>query len=182
MSTFFGVQLAFESKGREDLRAELGRTVREHRKSTNVLSQRQCWSRAAAAMSEFLPQAAIGTWDLLRDGGPAAYEEWASGLEAMAGWPDGDFGRGGSLVLVSAIFLVEAGSSADVTLGETCDIAETAFHDRATYARLVKVFPMLNFTQVQGSGLYIAPGEGLSGFERSVLEGEGFEYLRPVRG
>jgi hypothetical protein len=68
-----------------------------------------------------------------------------------------------------------------MTLGETCDIAESAFHDRSTYARLVKVFPMLNFTQVQGSGLYIAPGEGLSGFERAVLEGEGFDYLKRVR-
>jgi hypothetical protein len=42
-------------------------------------------------MGEWLPEAVLGTWDLLRDGGPAAYEEWASGLESMAGWPDADF-------------------------------------------------------------------------------------------
>lgn len=180
MATFFGVQLVIEASGQDAARKALGQVVRDHRKAADSLAQRQCWSRAASALGDLIPHARFGTWDLIRDSGYASYEEWASGLEAMAGWPDADFGRGGHLLLVSGIFLVEGASSADITLGEACDLPEASWHTRATYKKLVNVFPMLNFSQVQGSGLYIAPGEALSGFSVDVLQGEGFEYLQKI--
>ncbi len=180
MTTFFGVQLAIESSGQESARRALGQVVRDHRKAGDSLAQRQCWSKASALLVELIPFARLGTWDLIRDSGYATYEEWASGLESMAGWPDADFGRGGRLILVSGIFLVEAASSADVMLGEVCDLPEPTWHQQATYKKLVGAFPMLNFSQVQGSGLYIAPSDAISGFSIDVLRGEGFEYLQDV--
>jgi hypothetical protein len=124
----------------------------------------------------------LGTWDLIADAGEDAYEEWASGLEAMAGWPPDDFGRAGRYLLASAIVLVRSDSAADHLLGERCDLAEPDWHRRATYARLAALPPQLDLTGLLGSGVYLAPHPDQPGFGIDVLTGEGFEYLAEVQG
>jgi hypothetical protein len=98
----------------------------------------------------------------------------------MAGWPAADFGERGTCVLASMVFLVSAGSNADRTLGDACDIPERDWFRRSTYRRLVAVPPMLNLTGVQGSGLYLAPRPDQPGFSLDVLSGQGFTYLDGV--
>jgi hypothetical protein len=42
--------------------------------------------------------------------------------------------------------------------------------------------PSLNFTNVLGCGLYLAPRPDRPGFSEAVLTGEGFEYLERIGG
>ncbi len=179
-SSFFGVQMALDLPIAHPLRRRLADLVREFRGSTGVPAQRACWTRAAALLGEGVPMAEYGAWDLIREKAEAEYEDWASGLEAMAQWPVADFGAAGTHLLVSVIVLVAAGSNADQTLGEVCDLPEPAWERRATYARLAAVPPMLNLTNVLGSGMYLAPRPDHSGFSREVLTGAGFEYLARI--
>jgi hypothetical protein len=180
--SFFGIQLALDLPVGHRLRNELAELVCVSRAATTMIAQRTCWTRAAMLMASTLPSARLGTWDLIRDRAEAEYEEWASGLEAMAQWPATDFGDDGQLLLLTLIMLVDHGSNAARTLGDACDIPEPDWHRRGTYRRLVAVPPTLNLTGVLGSGLYLAPRPDQPGFSHDVLTGEGFEYLDAVQG
>lgn len=178
---FFGVQLALELPPRHDLRPQLAQVVRDLRGCTAIMAQRPCWTRASRLLRDAAPFARLGTWDLIRDNAQDTYEEWASGLEAMAEWPAADFGHDGIYVLASVIMLVTGGSNADRTLGDICDIPERDWHRTGTFDKLLAAPPQLNFTNVLGSGLYLAPHPDRPGFSHEVITGEGFEYLENVR-
>jgi len=178
-STFFGIQAAFALAGdpRRHLLADL---VRRHRESTDLISQRQCWTQLDTLLGPACDRITLGTWDLLREQANATYEEWASGLEAMATWPVDDFGTNGDLLLVTAIVLVQGGSNADTTLGDLCDLPESRWHRQSTFRMLFQALLQLNLTNVLGSGLYLSPRPDLPGFSREVLTGSGFEYLQRI--
>lgn len=179
-NTFFGVQAAIAIPPGAPLRSQLAACVRDLREQRDVAAQRAAWMRAAAALRDGTAAIRLGSWDLLREGADEAYEEWATGLEAMAEWPDGDFGNGGDLLLVTIIVLATSGSNADRTLGDLCDLPERQWHLRATYRALLTAMPLLNLTNLLGSGLYLAPHPDRPGFALDVLRGEGFEYLEQV--
>lgn len=179
-NSFFGVQVAIASQPGDPLRETLATCVRELREHRDVAAQRAAWMRTAAALRDGISGVRLGDWDLLREGADEAYEEWATGLEAMAEWPDGEFGSGGDLMLVTIIVLATRGSNADRTLGDLCDLPERQWHLRATYRTLLTAMPMLNQTNILGSGLYLAPHPDQPGFSLDVLRGDGFEYLQQV--
>jgi hypothetical protein len=180
MHSFFGIQLALDLPPGHAVRSGLAAAVTTLRDNPTPVAQRPCWGKVAGLLRPAVSTAVLGTWDLIRDRGDAEYEDWASGLEEMAEWPAEDFGTGDQLLLVSLIFLVAANSNADRTLGDLCDLPESAWHRRATYAKLLGAPPQLNFMGVLGSGLYLAPHPDQSGFSEQVLSGEGFEYLTRV--
>ena len=182
-ASFFGLQLALNLPPTHALRPQLSTLVSESQTATSLIAQRACWSQAARLVGGALTTATRGTWDLIRVRAEAQYEEWASGLEAMANWPAKDFGEdnaGQREVLVTFIFLVQSGSNADLTLGDACDLPESSWPRRETYRRLLGIPPTLNFTGVLGSGLYVAPRPDQPGFSPAVLTGEGFEYLDSI--
>lgn len=180
--SFFGVQVAFALPLDDPVRGQLADTVRQLRADPALPAQRAGWTRAAGLLGQAISFAVLGSWDLIRDGGGGEYEDWASGIEAMADWPAEDFGSGGSLLLVSQIFLAGTGSNADLRLGELCDLPEASWHRRDTYRKLFAAPPSLNFTNLLGSGLFLAPRPDQPGFTQEVLTGEGFEYLHRVAG
>ena len=176
-ATFFGIQLALDLPPSAPARGGLARLVHEHRAALDPAGQRRLWSGAAGLLDPLTARIRLATWDLIRGTGQAAYDEWAGGVERIALWPAEDFGDGGSLLLVTLICQVAGGSNADLTLGDACDLPERAWHRRSTYLRLLQAMPLLNPTNVQASGLYLAPRPDHPGFSLEVLTGEGFEYL-----
>ncbi len=182
MTTFLGVQLAFDLPPDHRLRRALAEAVRRQRAAEGLTAQRVAWTTSAGLLHQAVPHAVLGTWDLITPDGEAEYEDWASGLEAMAHWSPEDFGADGRYLLASVIVVVRKGSNADRTLGDLCDVAEPDWHRRATYQRLVEAMPQLNLTNVLGSGFYLAPHPDRPGFAIDVLQGEGFDYLAAVEG
>ena len=178
MSTaFFGLQLALDLPCGHALRRSLGEAVAATRSATVPAQARQAWTRTAGTLLATLDRARLGTWDLVRTRATAEYEDWTGGIEAMAQWPESDFGSGGGLLLTSAVFLVPSGSNADRSLGDWCDIPEEAWQRRRTFERLIGALPGLNFSNVLACGLYLAPHPDRPGFADTVLRAEGFEYL-----
>jgi hypothetical protein len=182
--TFFGVQLAFTAPRGDELRPRLATLVRDFRAGLDGPSQRACWQRAARLLGLAMPMARYGAWDLIRGSGQRDYDEWASGLEAMAAWPATDFGAGddAELLLVTLILLVAGGSNADRALGDACDFPERDWQRRRTYQLLLAAPPTLNHTNIRNSAIYVAPHPDQRGFSAEVLEGEGFEYLARIDG
>lgn len=177
MSIFFGVQAACTVSSQD--RAVLATCVATLRASSDLMALRAAWTRAADLLRNQAGTIVLGTWDLIRDKADSTYEEWAAGLEAMADWPQADFGDG-DLLLITVIALITEGSTADKNLGEICDLPESDWHMRSTYRRLLTAMPKLAMGDIRGSALYVAPRPDQVGFSRGVLTGDGFEYLQQI--
>jgi hypothetical protein len=178
--TFFGIQLALDLPSAHPLRDELAQVVTRLHASTALPAQRSGWAQAGLAIRSGLAFARRGTWDLIRVHAQSEYLDWTRGLEAMDGWTNEDFGQSGTYVLASVVMLVQGGSNSDLTLGDICDIHESDWHRGTTYERLLGALPRLNYSNVHESALYLAPHPGYSGFDRDVLMGDGFAYLRDI--
>jgi hypothetical protein len=78
------------------------------------------------------------------------------------------------------LFLVERDSNSDLTLGEHCDLPESDYFTRGTFAQLIAAIPTLNFANVQADAVYLSPGNDTDGLSDDDLRGEGYEYLKPL--
>jgi hypothetical protein len=65
-------------------------------------------------------------------------------------------------------------------VGERCDLPESDWFTRQTFAHLIATIPMLNFANVQADAVYIVPGNDTDGLSDDDLHGEGYEYLKPL--
>ena len=178
-SSFFGVQVAVASEPGDAIRPQLTEVVKNLRTATDWRRQRLAWQQAIPCLRAVSNRVQLGSWDLLREGADEAWREWTTGVEAMATWPEADFGNG-SLVLVTLVMLVVKDSNADRTLGDICDLPERVWHRRATYLKLLLAPPLVNAAGVRSSALYVAPHPAHGGFSTSALADEGFDYLTAV--
>lgn len=184
MSTFFGIQLVLDLPQRHLIRERLARCVRTMRKGLDQHGQRAAWLQVASVLTSTLPMLVLGNWDFTRARGSDEFTAWKGELESMTGWSDRDF-QGSEqvpddLLLVTAIFLINAGSNADVALGDRCDLRESEWYRRVTFGRLIAGIWQLNHIGVLGSALYVAPNPDRLGFSRAVLTGGEFPQLKPI--
>ncbi|GDY13214.1 hypothetical protein LBMAG53_20920 [Planctomycetota bacterium] len=184
MSTFFGIQMVLDLPQRHLIRERLARCVRTMRKGQNHHEQRAAWLQVATVMTSTLPMLVLGNWEFVRKRGSNEFTAWKGELEAMAGWSNHDF-QGAEqvpddLLLVTVIFLIQAGSNADLALGDRCDLPESDWYQRVTFGRLIAGVWQLNHLGVHDSAMYLAPNPDRLGFSRSVLVGGEFPHLRPI--
>lgn len=179
-ATFFGVQIAIEAKPGDPLRRAFWEAVRSGAKEQGLADKRAYHHRLVALLEGCAAKWRFGTWDFVPGGGgEAQFDEWVSGLERCAEEDPGD-AFDDEHVLVSLVFLLEGGSDAESVAGERCDLPEDRWHLRATYAHLVATVRMLPFAGVRADGAYVVPGEGGAGLSAEELQGEGWNYLRPL--
>jgi len=144
------------------------------------------YTRLSGILQRILPLTISGYWDLIRDP-PKAQEEfdsWCGEVEGTAASPPtepaGFFApsSAGEHSIVTVAFLVQKGSNSDHTLGARCDIPESQYWTRATFAQLIATFPLLNFASVVGDAIYVVPGPGGKGPTAQELQGDGYDYLK----
>lgn len=188
---FFGIQIALASPAGDSARGALRKLISAHSRPQSELDKRSFWLRFSVALAHARPAYRLGHWDLIR-GAPAEaeFKTWHSEIEAAAASEELAFGAGaekpgdapepGEYLLVTQIFLVGAGTNADLTLGERCDIHELDWHTSATYERLVNTPPLLNYTNVRADAVYLQPGRGDQGLTATDLADEAYEYLKPI--
>jgi hypothetical protein len=190
--TFFGIQIAIKAFFKDDFRARLHQAIQGSDDNMSLAAKRQFWKRVTALLNEAMPVFEYGTWDLIRnDGAESEYETWCSELEGSIATVPEEMGGGAdevnrssadkSYVLCTLLFLVDRDSPSDQTLGERCDLPESEYFTRATFARLIAAIPALNFAHVQADAVYLAPGNDTDGFSDDDLRGEGYEYLKPLQ-
>lgn len=189
--TFFGIQVAVKAFFKDDFRARLHEAVAAAAAEQSLDEKRKFWKRFTAILNEGMPVFERGYWDLIRDGkAEEEYETWCSEIEGSIATEAEEMGSAAdevtrlsadqSHVLVTAAFLIERDSNSDLTLGERCDLPETDYFTRMTFARLIATIPLLNFANVQSDAVYLVPGNATDGLSIDDLSGEGYAYLRPL--
>jgi len=51
---------------------------------------------------------------------------------------------------------------------------------RQTFARLISIFPRLNFSSVQADAVYLVPGSDRDGLSAEDLVSEDYHHLQPL--
>jgi hypothetical protein len=189
--TFFGIQVAVKAFFKDDFRARLHQTVARGDAEQSLNEKRQFWKRVTAVLNEGMPVFELGFWDLLRtDNAEQEFESWCAEIEGSVATEPEEMGAAADeahrlsaqqgYVLVTLAFLLERDSNSDLTLGERCDLPESAWFTRQTFAHLIATVPMLNFANVQADAVYLVPGNDHDGLSDDDLRGEGYEYLKPL--
>jgi len=191
--SFFGIQVAFKNFHRDPLRRTLHELIAgsggDARQSP--LEKQGFWKRFSARITEAMPVFEYGDWDLIRGGNAEeTFNQWVSEIEgSLATEPEEvgaaadeavHLGSAPSYVLATMMALVDKGSNADETLGEWCDIPESQWLTRQTFARLVSVFPRLNFAYVQADAVYLVPGNDKDGLSAEDLVSADYHHLQPL--
>ena len=189
--TFFGIQVAVKAFFKDDFRKRLHETVARADAEQSLAEKRTFWKRVTAVLNEAMPVFEYGHWDLIRgDNAEQEFESWCSEIEGSVATEAEEMGSAAdevnrlsadqSYVLVTLAFLLERDSNSDLTVGERCDLPESDWLTRATFAHLIATVPMLNFANVHADEVYMVPGNDADGLSDDDLQGEGYEYLKPL--
>jgi len=189
--SFFGIQVAFQRGRRDPLPGQLQHLLaRDATMRQSLADKLQFWKRASGLLTAAMPAYGFGDWDLVRgSNAQEQFDEWASEIEASLSnldesrakleernRPDGP----PTYLLATMMVLVHRGSNADDTLGEWCDVPESQWLTCATFARLISIFPRLNFANVQADAIYIVPGTDREGLSADELTSEDYHHLSPL--
>ena len=189
--TFFGVQVAIKAFFKDDFRTRLHQAIAGADDKMSLHEKRQFWKRVCALLNEAMPVFEYGHWDLIRnDTAEGEFETWCSEIEGAAATTAAEMGGAAdevhrssadkAYVLATVLFLLERGSNSDLTLGERCDVPESQYFTRATFAQLFAAIPALNFVNVQADAVYLSPGNDTDGLSDDDLRDPGYAYLRPL--
>lgn len=191
--TFFGVQTAYRQYRGDMSRSQLHGIISRGTQEQSLPEKRGFWKRIVGIVGDHVPHFEYGSWDLIRgDKAEAEFETWSSEIEGGIATEAEEMGgevdeasrlstqiSDTRLVVVSALFLVDAGSNSDDTLGERCDLPEAAYFKRATFDRLWKTIPLLNFANVRADAVYVVPGNERDGLAELEIR-EHWSHLKPV--
>jgi hypothetical protein len=183
--TFFGVQIAIQAGSGDPLRARLHEAVARAPGEQSLNEKRQFWKRICAALAGAEGGFRYGFWDLIRtEKAEEEFETWCAEIEgSVASEADDPVARAAGPrdhALFTLLFLLERGSNSDLTLGERCDLPESQYFTRDTFARLVASPPLLNFANVKADAVYLVPGNDEDGLTAEELRGDGYDYLKPL--
>ena len=191
--TFFGVQVAFQQYRNDTSRSRLHDIIAAGTHEQSLPEKRAFWKKVLAVVSENAPHFRYGYWDFIRGGkADAEFETWSSEIEGGLATESEEMGAAvdevhrlsaeiGSprLVIVSALFLIDANSNADQTLGERCDLPEADYFKIGTFDRLLKSIPLLNFANVRADAVYVVPGNARDGVTELEVR-EHWAHLKPL--
>ena len=187
--TFFGVQVVVKNFVSDPLRRQLREVIAQSDSEQSLADKRAFWKRVAAVLNEAVPAFELGFWDLI-PGSEAEeeFESWTSEIEGSLATEQEEMGQAPDeinrisaekrYVIVTLLFLVEGGSNSDRTLAERCDVPESEYWTRLTFAKLIATIPLLNFANVEADAVYMSPGSEEDGFSMEDLHGGGYEYLK----
>lgn len=189
--TFFGVQVLVQAFHKDPFRRDLHQLIASAPVEQTLVDKRKFWKQVTARLGEAVPVFEMGYWDLIRgDEAEKTFETWSSELEGAMATEREETGAAADEVirlsadkkylLITAMVLVAAGSNSDDTLGERCDLPESTWFTRQTFARLLETVSMLNFAYVQADAVYLSPGNGRDGLSMEDMHGGGYEHLKPL--
>lgn len=184
--SFFGLQVAFKRNSRDPLPGQLHHLLaRDAAPRQSITDKQRFWKNVSSLLVPASASFEYGDWDLVRSSNARDdYDEWVKDIEDGLA-PDADAvddnqsDASPSYVLATMMVLVDRGSNADETLGIGCDIPESDWLTRATFAQLIAILPRLNFANVQADAIYLIPGRGRQGPSAEDLVSDDYR-LRPL--
>lgn len=187
--TFFGIQVVVKNFVSDPLRRQLHELIAGSGEQQSLTEKRTFWKRVTAVLNEAVPAFELGFWDLITgDNAEEEFEAWSSEIEGSLATEKEELGEAPDeisrisaekrFIIVTLIFLVEAGTNSDRTLAERCDVPESEYWTRLTFGRLIATVPLLNFANVIADAVYMAPGSEEDGLSMEDIHGGGYEYLK----
>lgn len=179
---FFGIQIALQAPANGTLRRQLARLLRQQSQDLDVLGQRTLFGMLGNSLREAVDVATLGFWDL-QPNGRSEYDDWVRGLEddAAERWVADNAAVRLDHVLVTVLFLLPGRGRSARLVGERCDLPEDRWMQRGTFRTLFATVGELDFASVRAAAAYLTPGNEALAFSRRELEGEGYDYLLPLR-
>lgn len=192
--TFFGVQVAVEAHPRDALRKRLHELIASGgaEAEQSLSDKRDFYKRLTGVLNEAVPVFALGYWDYVDDDNRAEveFDTWCSELEGSVATVAEELGAAhdevnrlsaaNDYILVTLLFLLEAGEASDCTVRERCDLPEAEYFSRLTFGKLIATIPMLSFATVKADAVYLVPGTEEDGLSMDDLQMGGYEYLKPL--
>jgi hypothetical protein len=177
---FFGLQFAIQAPTRDGWSRRYADCVRLHQRGLGAGDQRALLARIAGLLRQALPRVTLAYWDYVVDG-TREFDEWVRGVEddVQEKWQPDRSGAPLDHALATVVLLVAESSADGQALAYGCDLPESVWRQRATYARLIDLLGQLSCAHFAADAVYLTPGTDLA-FSRRELEGEGYEYLLPV--
>jgi hypothetical protein len=179
---FFGIQVALQTPPDGRLRQSLARLLRQQSQNLDVLGQSKLFAALSRTLHKAVDVTTLGFWDLQQNG-RGEYDEWVRGLEddAAERWVADAEAAQLDHVLVTTLFLLPSRGRSAHLVGERCDLPENSWMRRSTFRTLFTTVGELDFASVRGAAVYVTPGNEALAFSRRELEGDGYEYLLPLR-
>jgi hypothetical protein len=179
---FFGIQIALQAPANGTLRRQLARLLRQQSQDLDVLGQRTLFGMLGNTLREGVDVATLGFWDL-QPNGRAEYDDWVRGLEddAAERWVADTAAVRLDHALVTMLFLLPSRGRSARLVGERCDLPEDRWMQRGTFRTLFATVGELDFASVRAAAAYLTPGNEALAFSRRELEGDGYDYLLPLR-
>lgn len=179
---FFGIQVALQTPAGGALRQKLARLLRQQGQDLDVLGQRTLFGMLGNTLCSAVDVATLGFWDL-QPNGRGEYDDWVRGLEddAAERWVADSAAVRLDHALVTMLFLLPSRGRSASLVGERCDLPEDRWMQRGTFRTLFATVGELDFASVRAAAAYLTPGNEALAFSRRELEGDGYDYLLPLR-
>jgi hypothetical protein len=166
-------------------REELKDLVLSHPAASTPGLKWKMLGRAAQILLANLDLFEKGCWDFFDDDGRALsdYEMWSKGMiteEGARREPSGEPGREPRFMTFTIALLMVQGTPAEREVARLCEVPERDLWKRATFERILRGLPRVNFASVKSDVLYLIPGDDRWGLTAADLEHTKFEYLREI--
>ena len=187
--SIFALELCIELKTGPELAVELASLVRSHPERVTRQEKWALYRRACDVLLMALPDAHKGCWDYFDDDARARrdYDMWVNGMVTEEGArkvpSNGDAYRGSAgpfYMTFTMAFLLARGTWSDRTMAAVCDIPQGALWQRATFDRILRAVPTIDFAGVRSDVAYVIPRDGRFALTQEDLSQPKFEYLRPI--
>ena len=146
------------------------------------------WSQAATGILQRRAAWRTGCWDFWEEPAKAQtdFQMWVKGLmteegarKAASPAPEPYRGSERFMTITMACLLVK-GSAAERAMAGVCDIPEAYLWHQASFDRILRGIPHINFSVVDRATLYLIPKEDDWALTPEDLRDPKFEYLRPI--
>lgn len=184
--SIFAIEICTELDGQAQ--AFLKRLLTEN---TQILAPGQKWAlydQAARCLVSLRGKWRSGCWDFFDDDTRARgdFNMWVQGLMTEegsrphpSGSPDPYRGEPRFMTFTMACLMV-TGSQCERQISAACAIPPSDLWRSDTFARMLANLRFVNFVNVEGSTMYLIPGDMSYGLTSQDLEHPKFEYLRPI--
>lgn len=182
-ATFFGIQVAFDAAGQEELRARIQMAI-DGDDPTSVEEKRSYYKRLTHLVTEAEPYFDHGYFEHIvgYEDGEESFEEWANEIQAEMATEEDEVSdevdgmtRMESSQRYIVVTLLVFFEGKHPYYGTDRDIDD--FYTRAGMAELINTINRLNFDKVISDAVFLMPGSPEDGFSWSDFADEGWEHL-----
>lgn len=193
---FFGYQLVMLENAQEGLRQDFHEMIAQRSDNDSPGTKLAFFKNIAAMLAENFYAAEYGFWDMI-DGSKAQreFDGWVAEItaslateerefvEPVQGFEEPDIDRISckkDYIAVTVLLLIERSLANETFYKHISSLGEDLYYDKETFRRLLDLYGMIDYVNVIGDAVFVAPGNEDDGLSWEDIHGEGWQYLKPI--